>query len=138
MLSTLAILAFSACLQITTARPRGKRKPALEVKEGLFVLGIVLTIVMAVPIILTIYRMYYDPLTPHLWRIVKKSIRAYFSTPVEARQAQDQTLSSRQIATQMYQKSMAKRAKASDKSLRQRPSRPVNPPQYPPIGPLTS
>ena len=133
---------YGACLllsifDIVAARPRGKRKPAEEVKEGLFVLAVVFMVILAVPVLLTAYRMYYDPLTPHLWRVIKKYIRDYFSTAADARREIAQTKSSREIATEMYRKSMAQRSKAAGNSTRRRPTRPLNPPQRPPSMPLS-
>ncbi len=136
MMHTATTIALSILLHVVQARPRGKRKAALEVKGGLVVLAIVTAVVLAVPVLLTIYRMYYDPLTPHLWRVIKKSIRDYFSTPVEARQASYKKMTSREIATEMYQKSLAQRGKAAAGAVRQRPARPLNPPSRPPAVPL--
>ena len=90
-------------------------------------------ILLAIPIVLTIYRMYYDPLTPHLWRVIKKAIRNYFTSPAEVREEKHRTMTSREVATEMYKKSLSERQKVNGgQTHRQRPARPLNPPQRPP------
>ena len=82
-------------------RPRAKRRASDDLHEGLVVLACVAAVVLLVPVLLTAWRMYNDPLTPHLWAMTKQAIQQYFTSPAK-RRAQQAAVTSRERVFRGY------------------------------------
>ena len=117
MALTALVAIFSVTVPVVSARRRAQRGAAKDISEGLVVLGCVAAFVLAVPILLTAWRMYHDPITPHLLHVMKQAVKDYFSSAAQKR-VKHKVLTSRELAAQGY---VRRSLQQPDSTLRHRP-----------------